>query len=90
MKKTLKKTFEQTLTDLKSLRDEIRLNLHLAGMDARSAWAKIEHDIEEAERWAASAPRREIERQVARLGEKVRQFRDRLHQGGKGATPWGG
>ncbi len=35
-------------TDLLALRDEIRLQIHLGGMDAKSEWTKLEPEVEEA------------------------------------------
>lgn len=40
MKGTIQDKVHHTLDDLRALRDEIRLNLHLAGMDAKDAWRK--------------------------------------------------
>lgn len=37
--------FAAAMADLRQLRDEVRLKLHLAGMDARSAWEKLEPSI---------------------------------------------
>ncbi|MEW6431587.1 MAG: hypothetical protein AB1730_08750 [Myxococcota bacterium] len=35
-------------TELKTLRDEINLKVHLAGMDLRDEWAKLEPQAEKA------------------------------------------
>ena len=37
---------------LRTLRDEIRVELHLAGMEANDAWKKLEPKLEEAHRKA--------------------------------------
>ena len=38
----LKEQLQGTLGELRTLRDEIRLDLHLGGMDLRDEWAKLE------------------------------------------------
>lgn len=43
----VKKDLQATVDDLKRLADEIRVKLHLAGMDAKDAWEKIQPRIEE-------------------------------------------
>jgi len=35
--------FEQLLEDVKKARDEIRLQLHLASMEAKDEWDELEH-----------------------------------------------
>jgi uncharacterized protein YdcH (DUF465 family) len=37
-------------TEIKRTRDELRLNLHLAGLEARDRWAKLEPKVDELER----------------------------------------
>jgi len=36
---------KQTMSDLKRLGDEIRLKIHLGGMDARDRWAAMDKDL---------------------------------------------
>jgi hypothetical protein len=38
---------ENPLTALRTLRDEIRVRIHLAGMEARERWEKLDHDSEQ-------------------------------------------
>jgi hypothetical protein len=40
---------------LKTLRDEIKVKLHLAGMDAKDQWAKLEPELFKVERAAENA-----------------------------------
>lgn len=42
-------TLKKTMQELATLRDEIRLNLHLAGMDARSEWDKLQPKLRDLE-----------------------------------------
>lgn len=53
----LKVAFNQTVGMLKTLRDEIRVDLHLAGMDAKTQWEKLEARFLEADPlgWEATA-----------------------------------
>jgi hypothetical protein len=48
----LKKHLHESMLLLKTLRDEIRVELHLAGMEARERWKKLEHRFANAERVA--------------------------------------
>lgn len=71
----LKLEFQKTLGLLRTLRDEVRVNLHLAGLDARDEWSKIEPRIIEIERAAEDAT--EATRSVlADLLHRVKTFRN--------------
>ncbi|MGB5696583.1 MAG: hypothetical protein WBM46_13075 [Polyangiales bacterium] len=48
--KTLKQDLEDTRNDLRRAADEIRVKLHLAGMDAKDAWTEIQPRLEDFER----------------------------------------
>jgi hypothetical protein len=67
----------EALGELKTLRDEIRLNLHLAGMDLRDEWKEIEKRLPDG----ATAERMKdaTKGAVQALTEEVRSFRQRLH-----------
>jgi len=43
---TAKSEIERDVQELVHVRDEIRMKLHLAGMDAKSAWQKLEKKLE--------------------------------------------
>ncbi len=51
----IKKDVREMLDSIKKLRDEIRLEVHLAGMDAKDAWQKLEPKAGDAERLAKEA-----------------------------------
>jgi hypothetical protein len=56
----LQQQFQRALADLKTLRDEIKVRLHLAGLEAKTRW---NNDLE---------PRlNELEGQIKDAGEKV-------------------
>jgi hypothetical protein len=54
-KAELKKELEKGLTRLQSLRDEVRVRLHLAGMDLKDQWNKLEPHLEDVEKKAEEA-----------------------------------
>lgn len=69
----LKERIQKELSNLRTLRDEIRVDLHLAGMEARKRWADFEPRIAEAEKLADDVS--ETSRQaIARIAERVREF----------------
>jgi len=41
-----KESYETLKTDLKALRDELRLKAHLANMDLKAEWDKLEPKVE--------------------------------------------
>jgi len=49
----LKKEFEKSLELMRSLRDEVRVKMHLAGMDAKDEWRKLEPRLAEVEKAGA-------------------------------------
>ena len=48
--KTLKQDLEDTREDLKRTADEIRVKLHLAGIDAKDAWEDTQPRLADFER----------------------------------------
>lgn len=52
---TLKAQVKDGIVQLQTLRDEIRVRIHLAGMDAKDAWSSLEPEIEHAEQVAKEA-----------------------------------
>jgi hypothetical protein len=49
----LKKEIQKSLELMRTLRDEVRVNLHLAGMAARDEWREIEPRLADIERAAS-------------------------------------
>ncbi|WP_437765077.1 hypothetical protein WMF27_31870 [Sorangium sp. So ce281] len=73
----LKSDLNKSLESLQTLRDEIRVRLHLAGMDAKDAWDKLEPRLLDAEKLAEDAS--EASRKALReIVEKVKEFRSSL------------
>jgi uncharacterized protein (DUF111 family) len=48
----LKKELERTVEVLKTLRDEVRLKVHLAGMDLKREWDDLEPHLEDVQKAA--------------------------------------
>ncbi|MGZ6139531.1 MAG: hypothetical protein ACXWLA_02610 [Myxococcaceae bacterium] len=51
----LKAEMKKGVDLLKTLRDEVKVKLHLAGMDAKDQWAKLEPELSKVERAADQA-----------------------------------
>jgi len=70
------------LGDLTTLRDRIRVDLHLAGMDLRDEWKKLERQlpaVDQALEPLETATREALERLI----EDLRRFGERLRDGAK-------
>ena len=48
----LKHEIQKSLGLLRTLRDEVRVKVHLAGMDAKDEWQKLEPQLNDVERAA--------------------------------------
>ncbi len=73
----LKRQLQRGLDELRRLRDEIRLDLHLASMDAKEKWDEIEPRIRDVETMAkdiSTASRRAVQEVI----DSVRRFRESL------------
>lgn len=71
-KKTLKQDLEDTRDDLRRMADEIRVKLHLAGMDAKDAWEEIQPRIADFEkRFDEKAD--EVGDELKALGSEIKQ-----------------
>ena len=74
----LKSDLKKSLLSLEELRGEIQLKLHLAGMDAKTEWRKLEKELvraqEEAARSATDATRTALDDTIA----KLKKFRESL------------
>ncbi|CAA0120952.1 Uncharacterised protein [BD1-7 clade bacterium] len=86
---TLKDSLEKSYKELQQERDELRVQMHLASMDAKDSWDDLEH------KWdalslklanagdAASQASQEIETAIDMLAEEIKngykRIRDSLH-----------
>lgn len=74
-----KKDFEQARAQLKTLRDEIRVHLHLGSMDLKDAWKKMEPRFEEAERVVGEVSDA-TRHATSDLLKRASELRDALHR----------
>lgn len=51
----LKAEMKRGVDLLKTMRDEVKVKLHLAGMDAKDQWARLEPELSKVERAAEQA-----------------------------------
>lgn len=73
----MKADVQKSLESLQTLRDEIRVRIHLAGMEAKDAWDKLEPKLLDAEQLAQNVS--DASRSaITELVQKVRDFRATL------------
>lgn len=70
--KTVKQDLEDTRNDLKQAADEIKLKMHLAGMDAKDAWDEIQPRIADFER-RFDEKADEVSDELKALGSDIKQ-----------------
>ncbi|AKJ05154.1 hypothetical protein ATI61_102222 [Archangium gephyra] len=70
---------KENLGRLKTLRDEIRVDIHLAGMEARDKWKELEPVVRDAEKLAEEVTD-VSQRAMEELVEKFRGFRESVRQ----------
>ncbi len=77
----IKSELRDVLADLQTLGGEIRLKAHLASMDARGAWKKLEPKLFEFERQVdkvAGEAAIELRATARELRNKLKALRDRM------------
>jgi hypothetical protein len=77
--KQMRDWMHENLSKLKTLRDEIRVDLHLAGMDAKDKWKELEPKFRDAEKLVeevSDVSRKAMEEMV----EHFRNFRESLRR----------
>ena len=70
--KTLKEELQDIRNDLRQTADEIKLKLHLAGMDAKDAWEEIEPKLADFER-RFDEKTGEVGEELKALGSEIKQ-----------------
>ena len=73
----LKNQIHEVLNQLRTLRDEVRVDLHLAGMEAKQRWADLEpkfHEVEQLGREVSETSKQAI----ADALQKLRDFRETM------------
>ena len=76
-KEEFREQIEGLLTELQTIRDEVRVRIHLGGMDLKDTWKEIEPRLEELERQGAEATQK-LRDKAAELRDAVRALRDKL------------
>ncbi len=77
METQIQKDGPEPLAEIERIADEIRVKIHLAGMDAKDAWRKLEPRLEEAKAHAASAT--DASRRALRdIAKSLRELADKL------------
>ena len=71
----IKHQIQKSLESLTTLRDEIRLQVHLASMDAKDGWARLEPEVEQATKMAEDATAIS-QKAIEDVLQKFRAFRD--------------
>jgi methyl coenzyme M reductase subunit C-like uncharacterized protein (methanogenesis marker protein 7) len=74
MRQKTKEEIRELVNDLTRMRDEVRVRLHLAGMEVKQRYDKIDEEIFEAEQRA----KRATEETASELKERLRDLRTRL------------
>ncbi len=62
------------MENLRRMRDEVRLEVHLGGMEAKTRWAELEKEFIHLERLGRTLSRRAVED----VTERLREFREGL------------
>jgi hypothetical protein len=70
--KSVKQDLEDTRNDLRRMADEIRVKLHLAGMDAKDAWEDIQPRLQDFER-RFDATADEVSDELKALGTDIKK-----------------
>lgn len=81
IKQNLQEGLEDAVSDLKMMRDEIRVKLHLAGMEAKDAFKQLEPRLADVEREVAKggdAVAGALDKTVDELRVSFRKLRDQL------------
>jgi hypothetical protein len=70
----------QIVDELTSLRDEIRVQLHLAGMDAKDEWARLETRLHALEEQLDGGATKATAKLASELRGSMKRLRARLHR----------
>lgn len=77
LKDEIRRQIEAILTELQTIRDEIRVRIHLGGMDLKDTWKDVEARIEELERQRPEATQKARDA-AGELRRAFRALRDKL------------
>ena len=68
----LQTELQRTLDQLRRLRDEVRVQAHLGGMEAKKAWDELEPKLAEADRLAEKASEESLQAAI----DSIRKLKD--------------
>jgi hypothetical protein len=74
------------IEELKTLKDEIRVDLHLAKMDLRDEWKRLERRLPDAATLASEVKALTVD-MIDNLTEELRRFRKRLRESNEEKPP---
>ena len=77
-KADFKEETKKVVSDLQTLRDEIRLKLHLAGAEGRDAWSKLEPQLDQFEQKLESTTEAAID-ELRTRGTELKANFERLY-----------
>ena len=75
----LEKQLREMADDLKRMRDELRVRLHLAGLDVRDRWNELEPRIGNAEKFAHEV-NETSRRKLSELRDGLRDLLERVRR----------
>ena len=81
-KRPLKDEVKKNLENLQTLRDEVRVKIHLAGMELKNQWTKLEPRLDEVEK-AAHDITESSRAALADAIKRLEQLRESLRAGRK-------
>lgn len=76
-KDEVRRQLESILTEMQTVRDEIRVRIHLAGMELKDKWNELETRFVELEQQRPEASQK-VRDAAAELREALRSLRDKL------------
>jgi uncharacterized protein with HEPN domain len=82
-KSHLDRELKERWEELRTLRDDIRVRIHLAGMDVKDTWSKLEPRIQEFEQRleeASSEYMDELKKRGHDLRERLKSLRNRISE----------
>jgi transposase len=77
----MKAELQEMLDEVKKLRDELKVKVHLAGMDAKETWKKLEPRVEELQKQAVDAGKKaadEVKASAVKLKEAFEALRKKM------------
>lgn len=88
----LKGRLQESITTVKRIGDEIRLEIHLAGMELKDQWRELEPKLQHAERTAKTLSEQslhavdELVRQIEDFRASLKQNLNRMNKSGGGSA----